>query len=302
MQKILIDTDPGQDIDDLLAIHFALLRPELEVCAITTVTHPAIRRARMVKRLLRYLDRSNVPVAAGMEFPLRPLSQREQEFQQDFSQSMNHEAFALPADPSDAPDPISAPELIIRTVEQYPGEVILTCIAPLTNIAAALCQRPDIAPKVRAIYLMGGEITLNRVEHNIAFDFIAADVVLSSGIPITMGTWDVTRRFTIPMEEMGRFRRHSAPLCQALARAAELWHPAQSWKPGPVMYDVFPIVHAFDTSYYKTMPMRVQVETAGHLTRGMTVVSSGAPNVNVTTDVRVADLREMYFSTVLAGK
>jgi len=38
MQKILIDTDPGQDIDDLLAIWFAMLRPKLEVVGITTVT------------------------------------------------------------------------------------------------------------------------------------------------------------------------------------------------------------------------------------------------------------------------
>jgi len=65
MPRILIDTDPGQDIDDLLAILFALRRPELEVCAITTVTLPSDRRARLIKRLLRMLGRTGIPVAAA---------------------------------------------------------------------------------------------------------------------------------------------------------------------------------------------------------------------------------------------
>ena len=74
MPKIIIDTDPGQDIDDLLAIFFALRRPELDIQAITTVTYPTDRRARLVKRLLRYLWRSAIPVAAGMNYPVRPFS------------------------------------------------------------------------------------------------------------------------------------------------------------------------------------------------------------------------------------
>ena len=48
MQKILIDTDPGQEIDDLLAILFALQRPELDIKASTTVTMPSNKRARLV--------------------------------------------------------------------------------------------------------------------------------------------------------------------------------------------------------------------------------------------------------------
>ena len=88
MQKIIIDTDPGQDIDDLLAIWFALLRPELDVRAITTVTWPTDMRARLIRRLLRYLDRADVPVGAGMQLPLRAVSAAEWTSQQDLSRSM----------------------------------------------------------------------------------------------------------------------------------------------------------------------------------------------------------------------
>lgn len=298
MQKILIDTDPGQDIDDLLAIQFALQRPELDIKAITTVTLPSLQRARLVKRLLRYLDRADIPVAAGMEFPLRQFSDAEIRSQQDFAQTMNHYAFAEPEDPRDAPGEQDAVDLIIRTVEKYPGEIGLACLAPLTNIACALRRKPGLAAKIQYIAMMGGETTLNRAEHNVAFDYIAADVVLRSGIPIFMGTWDVTRRFVLSKSDCQLFGSHPSPLCQAMGRAIELWHPAQSWKPGPVMYDIFPVVWSFDRSYYTTAPMPVRVETRGEFTRGMTVVSGDAPNVEVTTDMRASELRDLYLKTV----
>jgi len=301
MQKLLIDTDPGEDIDDLLALAFALQRPELEVCAITTVTQPAAGRARLVRRLLRYLDRTDIPVAAGMSFPLRPLGDAERRRQGDFRQTMNHAAFAEPEDPRDAPEDLDAPGLIIRTVERHPGEVALAGIAPLTNLAVALQRRPEIAGQIAYVAMMGGETALNRVEHNVAFDPVAADLVLRAGIPLFMGTWDVTRRVVLSLADDGeRLRRHRSPLCQALARAIDDWHPAQSWKPGPVLYDLFPIVHAFDRSYYSTTPQAVRVETRGEFTTGMTVLQGGAPNAEVTTGVRAAEVRELFLATLLA--
>ena len=299
MPKIIIDTDPGQDIDDLLAIFFALRRPELDIQAITTVTYPTDRRARLVKRLLRYLGRSAIPVAAGMNYPLRPFSTQEIRQQEDFSLSMNHYAFAQPEDDRDNPGTLDAVDLVIRTIEQNPGQIILACIAPLTNIACALQRKPSIAGQIKSILLMGGETALNRCEHNITFDYIASDIVLRSGIPIQMGTWDITRRFVLSKEDCQLFRSHPSEVCQALARAIELWHPAQSWKPGPVMYDLFPMVQAYDPSYYTLTPMSVQVETRGEFTRGMTISGGNHTHIQVTTDIRPAALRELYLQTIL---
>lgn len=301
MTKLIIDTDPGQDIDDLLALAFALRRPELDVRAITTVTLPSDRRARLVKRLLRYLDRTDIPVAAGMQFPLRPFPDDEARQQRDFARTMNHYAFAEPEDPRDAPGAEDAVDLIIRTIDAHPGEIVLACLAPLTNIACALRRRPEIAGKIKSIALMGGETALNRVEHNIGWDYTASDIVLSAGIPLAMGTWDVTRRFVLSAEDCAAFARSAAPLNQALAKAIALWHPVQSWKAGPVMYDLFPLVWAFAPSTYTVKPMRVQVETRGEHTRGMTVAGPGVPNADVTTDIRAAELRDLYLQTVLGG-
>jgi inosine-uridine nucleoside N-ribohydrolase len=239
-------------------------------------------------------------VAAGMNLPLRRMSAAELAEQHDLKRSVNHYAFAQPEDPRDDPGTLDAVDLIIRTVEANAGEIALACIAPLTNIACALRRKPGIAGQIRYIAMMGGELTLNRQEHNVAFDYVAADIVLSSGIPIYMGTWDVTRRLVLSPEDCGLFRKHPSPLCRALADAIDLWHPVQNWKPGPVMYDLFPMVWAFDRSYYTMSPMSVEVETGGERTRGMTIARGNQTNIHVTTDIRVAELRELYLRTVLA--
>ncbi|MBN1557539.1 MAG: nucleoside hydrolase [Lentisphaerae bacterium] len=298
-RKILIDTDPGQDIDDLLAVWFALKRPELDIRAITTVTYPADKRARIMKRLLRYVDRGDVPVAAGMAYPLRVMPETQWGFLHDEAESLNHYAFAEPEDPRDAPGDADAVDLIIRTVEAEPGEVTLACIGPLTNIACALRRRPGLAEKIPEIAMMGGETSLNQAEHNVAFDPVAAELVLAAGIPLTMGTLDVTRRLVLSDEDIARFRSAADPVARAAAEAIDLWHPRQSWKPGPILYDVFPFVWAFDRSLYTVEPMSVQVETGGARTAGMTVHGGARDYIRVTTDLNAEALHALYMQTVL---
>lgn len=298
MQKILIDTDPGQDIDDLLALLFALRRPELEILGITTVTWPSPDRARLVKRLLRYEGRTEIPVAAGREFP-HALPPVERTRLQDPARAMNHGAFAEPADPRDAPGDLSATELIIRTIEAHPGEVALCCLAPLSNIADALQQRPDLAAKIPYIALMGGEVAEARRENNIAFDCEASAHVFAAGIPIYMGTWSITRQFCLTQADWEAFRASSQPVCQALASAMDLWQPAQSWKPAPVMYDVFPLIWAFHRKLYTLEEMPIHIHTTPGEQRGHTLIQPGAPLVHVTTGIQAEEVRRLYLETVL---
>ncbi|TVR65401.1 MAG: nucleoside hydrolase [Spirochaetaceae bacterium] len=300
--KIIIDTDPGQDIDDLLAIQFALLRPELQVMAITTSTWPTHKRGKLVRRLCRELGRADIPVAPGADYPLRDLPGDELERLHDVRVSMNHSCFAEPEDVLDDPDDIDAASLIVRAVNENPGEIVLACIAPLTNVALALRSCPEIVGKIKSIVMMGGETKLNRREHNVEFDYVAADEVLGSGVPIFMGTWDVTRRFSLSPEDCDLFRSSDSALYRSLADAIAKWHPVQNWKPGPVMYDIFPIVFSFDRSYYETEPLCVAVETEGKHSTGMTIPCPGAPNVEVTTGADVDALRRLYFSTVFPSR
>lgn len=43
-----------------------------------------------------------------------------------------------------------------RIVSAHPGEIILVCLGPLTNVAIAMKLYKDFASSVKEIYLMGG--------------------------------------------------------------------------------------------------------------------------------------------------
>lgn len=299
MQKVLIDTDPGDDIDDVLALAFALLRPELDVRAITTVTSGADERASIVRKLLRIVGRDDIPVGAGWEQPLRRLTADEQAALTDNrGYVLNHAPFVKPGDFPAAAPAEDAASLIVRTAEEHAGEIGLVAIGPLTNIAVALRRKPALARQLRWIAMMGGEVRQNRAEHNIAWDPRAAEVVFASGVPLFLGTWDVTRRFVLTPEECEVIRGRGTPLCDALAECIALWWPHKGRKPGPIVYDVAPIIWSFSRDYYTTEPMQVQVETRGEFTTGMTIARRGEPNMDVTVDMRVEAVRELFLGTV----
>ena len=63
--KLILDTDIGTDVDDALALAFALRHPELDLRAVTTVSGDTVRRARIAKKLLLLAGRDDIEVAAG---------------------------------------------------------------------------------------------------------------------------------------------------------------------------------------------------------------------------------------------
>ena len=74
--KTLIDTDIGEDIDDVLAVAFALRSPEFEVLGITTVDGDTRARARIARKLALVCGKPGVPVAAGYARAMPPTTTR----------------------------------------------------------------------------------------------------------------------------------------------------------------------------------------------------------------------------------
>src|SRR5712664_2618179 len=64
-EKVIIDTDIGDDIDDAFALALALRSPELQIIGITTTFGDTETRAKLVDRFLTEADRPEIPVAAG---------------------------------------------------------------------------------------------------------------------------------------------------------------------------------------------------------------------------------------------
>ena len=65
-QRVFLDTDIGDDIDDAFALGLLLESPEVQLLGISTAYGDTELRARLVDRFLKAVDRTEIPVAKGV--------------------------------------------------------------------------------------------------------------------------------------------------------------------------------------------------------------------------------------------
>lgn len=184
-----------------------------------------------------------------------------------------------------------------QTIEKYAGNIAIVGIGPPTNIAVLLRRYPHLIPKIQWIALMGGEVELDRCEHNLSWDCIASDIVLTAGVPLFLGTWSVTRGFVLSPGDCARIKNLGTPLGDALSACIELWWPHKGGKNSPVMYDVAPILWSFDRNYFSTEATPIQIDTAtGKTTRG----GDGAP-IEVSVGMDAEAMHKLYLETICGG-
>jgi purine nucleosidase len=320
-RKVILDCDPG--IDDALAIAFACGHPGVDLRGVTTVAGNVGLTLTTANALsvLEFADCQHVPVAAGSPVPLmRPHSDARDVHGES---GLGHARLPPPqARPLDA----HATELIIDTIGASPGEITLVATGPLTNIALAVRRQPALVSQVADFVIMGGSAARGNVtpaaEYNIATDPEAAAIVFGAGWRVTMVGLDVT----LQARANGPARERMAGLgrlgCDLLLpslggyRADEITaQPGSGGGPagssrqgaddppgdGPAVHDVCALALVAEPGLFGCQPARVEVETAGRWTTGMTVTDFQAPaparNALVATSVDAA----RFWDTVIGA-
>lgn len=294
-RKIIIDTDPGQD--DAVAILLALGSPkELNVIGITAVAgnvplNLTQKNARMICELA---GRPDIPVFAGSK---NPLAKR--------LVTAEHVHGKTGLDGPTLPDPTMplqekhAVDFIIDTLRELPSGTVTLCpLGPLTNIASAFNQAPDIIEKVQEIVLMGGayfevgNIT-PAAEFNIFVDPEAAEIVFKAGAPITVMPLDVTHKALVTKERNDAFRALGTPVGIAVAEMTDFFERYDKEKygsSGAPLHDPTVIAYLLDPKLFTGRYINVEIETKSALTRGMTVadwwrVTDREPNAMFMGDI-----------------
>ena len=191
--KLIIDTDPG--IDDAMAIHYAFAHPDIEVLALTTV-FGNVWVEQATRNALILAEQAHYPclVAEGADRPITMTPNDPSHYVH------GDEGFGdVPAmTPTGQPDPRIAHEVIAELCRQYPGEVVLAPVGPLTNIARLLDYDPEITSYVKKLVIMGGAVfckgnVSDYAEANIWNDPHAADQVFAADWPIELIGLDITQ-------------------------------------------------------------------------------------------------------------
>jgi purine nucleosidase len=165
-------------------------------------------------------------------------------------------------------------------VHKYPHQITLIPVGPLTNIAIAVAKEPAIVPLVKEVVLMGGGITGGNVtavsEYNIHSDPEAASIVFNAGWPITMVGLDVTEITLVTDEDVARLESKPGPettFAAAVARFQIGTYKGTGIFHGGAVHDALAVGQVIDGTILKTQDMRVDIETDGKFTRGMTVAN-----------------------------
>jgi len=271
-QKIIIDTDPGQD--DAVAILLALGAPELEVLGLTVVAGnvPLDLTLRNALRICELAGRPDLPVHAGCEAPL-----------EGRLITAEHVHGATGLDGVDLPEPVMtaapghAADFIIETLRREPaGSVTLVPIGPLTNIAEAFRRAPDIAGRVGRIVLMGGGTFGNvtpAAEFNIHVDPLAAAEVFASGAELVVLPLDATHK-ALTSRDWVEGMRATGPVGRAVAGWTSFYERFDREKygsDGAPLHDPCAVAWVIDPSLFSGRFVNVEIETEGRWTRGMTV-------------------------------
>ncbi len=300
MIPLVIDSDIGTWADDVLALGLALQSPEIELRAFTTVEGDAKTRARIARRFLEIAGRTDVVVAAGCD---RPLMRRVP------GRWAGHEGEGL-LDPSETPlpfDPRHSAQVLVEAAIREPGALTLLAIGPLTNVALATILEPRFSAAIKQAVIMGGALRNGpgwletpAAEWNFACDPEAADVVLRSGMAITLVPYDVGDRVRFRRPHLDRLRASGGALQLAIAgeveRSMARHGSDESWP-----FDPLALAYLIDRTLLTLAPLHVEVLTGGSGLAGMTVVE--APNPDRPANATVAiDVDAPRFETFLVGR
>jgi inosine-uridine nucleoside N-ribohydrolase len=282
-EKIIIDTDIGDDIDDAFAVALALRSPELQILGITTAFGDTETRAKLVDRMLVESGRQDIPVAVGVHTDAKTSFG-----QRPYAEGRNFARAAHPA----------AVDFILDQVRKNPGEITLVCIGPLVNVGAIIDRDPQTFRKLKRVVIMGGAVdrgygdpyaapTPPQPEWNILNDIRSAQKLFASGVPLYVMPLDSTQ---LKLDEVKRafLFRQGTPLTDALAILYHQWGEQT-----PTLFDPMTIAFIDDPDLCPVQPMNVVVDEKGMTRRG-----SGAPNAQVCLKSDPEKFFEFYLTRV----
>ncbi|MFI5092561.1 MAG: nucleoside hydrolase [Candidatus Acidiferrum sp.] len=265
-EKVIIDTDIGDDIDDAFAVALALKSPELQILGISTTFGDTEARAKILDRILGEAGRSDIPVLAGTPtHTTNPMTQRRYGEGGHFAKSVH-------------PNSV---DFILDQIRRYPGQITLIAIGPLMNVGALIDKDPQTFLKLKRVVMMGGSIERGYgdpwspshgpdAEWNIINDIPAAKKLFLSGVPLYVMPLDSTQ---LKFDEVKRayLFRQATPLTDALTLLYHEWG-----QDTPTLFDPMTIAYILNPQICPVQPMHIVVDD-----KGFTRQEPGAPNAQV---------------------
>ena len=280
-EKIIIDTDIGDDVDDAFAVALALRSPELQILGITTAFGDTETRAKLLDRLLGETGHSDIPVGIGIHTQATSFTQRAYAEAGHFARTTHPQAV----------------DFILDQIRKNPGKITLVGIGPLVNIGALIDRDKETFRKLRRVVLMGGSVYRGygdqhrppEPEWNIDRDPASAKALFTSGVPIVMLPLDSTQ-IQLGSAQREQIFAFGSPLTDQLTLLYHQWGQKT-----PTLFDPMTIAFLVNPSLCPVQPMHIRIDD-----KGFTRPEPGPPNAQVCLDSNPDSFFRFYLNRVAA--
>lgn len=283
-EKVIIDTDIGDDVDDAFALALAVRSPELQILGVTTTFGDTETRAKLAERFLSEVGRPEIRVFAG-----KPTARKNPMSQRRYADG-SHSANASNGD---------AVGFLLEQIRRYPGEITLIAIGPLMNVGEAIDRDASTFRKLKRVVLMGGSIRRGygdlgytapvppMPEWNILNDIASAQKLFAAGVPLYVMPLDSTQ---LKLDEVKRaflFSQGTA-LTDALTVLYHLWGQQT-----PTLFDPMAVAFVLRPELCPVQGMHIRVDE-----KGFTREEPGPVNAQVCLDSKPDDFFQFYLKRV----
>lgn len=294
MEKILLDTDIGGDIDDAICLAYLLKEPQCELLGITTVCGEPEKRAAVADAICKAAG-VNIPIVAGMDSTLQPIPLYPTPDGACALENWRHDTF----------EKADAPAFLYKKIKENPYEVVLIGIGNMTNIATLFQAYPDVPDLLKGLYVMNGYFGWEQLPDpyynwNSWADPLASKIVFSSHIGTHRAIpLEVTDMLTIEAEQAGTLLRADSDLMKAVFDFGDAWLQSEGKL---TLHDPLAAVSIFYPDICSYEKGFVQVETMQKSTMGSTSFTSAADgNVEIARTVDKERFYRILSNTLNAG-
>jgi len=275
-RPLIIDCDPG--VDDAIALLLALASSDdLELLGIVTVAGnvPLPLTHYNARRICQLAQRTDISIYAGCPRALlqAPITAEE------IHGTTGLDGAVLP-EPTIPLQTQHGVAFLVNQLLEAEAPITLAVLGPLTNLAVALIQTPDIAEKIDQVVIMGGAQGRGNVtpsaEFNIYADPHAARVVLEAGLQITMLGLELTHQVVTTPARLTALERIGTPVGKAAADLLRHYGQVDIERYGLVaapLHDPCVIAYLLLPDLFGGKLMHVAVETDSALCMGRTILN-----------------------------
>lgn len=264
---VIYDSDMGGDLDDTWALLYMLKCPELEVKLVTTSDNLSEYRTKHFAKILEISGQTHVPIGKGKDF------------RADVDYYAQQRGWVEDYDLSAYKGTVHEDGIneMIRIIMESDVPVTILAVGPQQNIAEALRREPRIAINARLVCMGGKLATDENPAHNVVRAPEAfAEVLAAPWQEILICPKESCSRIVLEAEAYQQVYQSKRPELKALMQNYDIWlsYLVEQW-PIPrdkytfastTLWDVEPVLAAFDPSPLKWKAMQVTVDEIGRFT------------------------------------